>query len=105
MSVGQCVRSLLYIHNETGNVWSHVIGVAIFLALGMQDATDKSMERHHRVVCFLYCFATILCMGFSAAFHLMQPNSKKMYERMLKLDMSGIAIIIIASIQVYAHFP
>mmetsp|Transcript_55982 Transcript_55982/g.128096 ORF Transcript_55982/g.128096 Transcript_55982/m.128096 type:complete len:295 (+) Transcript_55982:44-928(+) len=104
MAVGECVGSLLYLHNETGNVWTHVVGVAVFVALGMQDWSDSSMEQHHRVVAAVYCGATTLCMGFSAAFHLMQPNSKRTYDLMLKLDMSGIAIVIIASIQIGLHY-
>ena len=100
MSVGECVWSLFYFHNETGNVWTHVVGVAVFVALGIQDSRDASIEQHHRVVSAAYCGATTLCMAFSAAFHLLQPNSKRTYDQMLKVDMSGIAIVIIASIQV-----
>ena len=28
-----CVRSVFAVHNETANIWSHIIGGLIFLAL------------------------------------------------------------------------
>ncbi|KAJ1554816.1 hypothetical protein HK405_004003 [Cladochytrium tenue] len=32
-SVRECVNSLRYVHNETGNIWSHALGVVVFVAL------------------------------------------------------------------------
>ncbi|KAJ3328146.1 hypothetical protein HDU76_010501 [Blyttiomyces sp. JEL0837] len=67
-SVKLCLQSLFYVHNETGNFWSHAIGSAYFVAL----------------------------MGYTT-FHLFCCHSKKVQGSCLKADYLGIVVLIVGS--------
>jgi len=100
----QCWRSLLTVHNETGNVWTHVFGLLLFLFLQVHELLRQDKTLHHRLVASGYILATNFCMATSAVFHLMTPHSKQVYERCLRFDMTGIALVIIASFLVGLHY-
>ena len=104
MSWRECWESMATVHNEAGNVWTHVIGLAIFVSLMLHELARDDKELHHKVVATTYLFATNFCMASSAAFHLFTPHSKAVYERALRIDMTGIALVIIASFLVGLHY-
>eukprot|EP00283_Hemiselmis_rufescens_P008523 CAMPEP_0173433126 /NCGR_PEP_ID=MMETSP1357-20121228/10684_1 /TAXON_ID=77926 /ORGANISM="Hemiselmis rufescens, Strain PCC563" /LENGTH=364 /DNA_ID=CAMNT_0014397807 /DNA_START=36 /DNA_END=1130 /DNA_ORIENTATION=+ len=104
MSWRQCCRSLFTLHNETGNVWTHVFGLLVFLVLQAYELLREDKTLHHRVVASGYIMATNFCMVSSAIFHLMTPHSKQVYEQCLRFDMTGIALVIIASFLVGLHY-
>jgi hypothetical protein len=93
----QCFRSLFYLHNESGNVWTHLIGLIVFTFLLIQEITRTDKPVQHVLIACGYLFATIFCMASSAFFHLAAPHSMLAYERALRIDMTGIALVIIAS--------
>jgi adiponectin receptor len=87
----------LYCHNETGNVWTHLVGLIIFTILLAQELLRSDKPTHHIIVSSGYLLATNFCMASSAFFHLASPHSMLSYERALRIDMTGIALVIIAS--------
>lgn len=104
MSIRQCFSSLLFVHNETGNVFTHLIGLFIFMFFFARDVILSDMPAHHRVLVSLYIAAAQCCMATSALFHLLSPVSKLAYDRALQADMTGIAGIITASFLVGIHY-
>jgi len=104
MPMKQCLFSLFSVHNETGNIFTHLLGLLLFFGIFIKDATAYDLDVHHRAVATFYNIATQFCMGSSAFFHLVQPHSKETYDRALKCDMTGIAMQIISSYIVGIHY-
>ena len=129
MSFRDCLWTLFYCHNETGNIWTHLIGLFIFVALFIRDFLLSNEDLHHRLVtvCLLYpqristaannptrpsrrstqggyLAAAMYCMGSSATFHLVGPVSRRAYDTALRCDLMGIAVVIAASFFVGLHY-
>lgn len=104
LSWRECFRSLLYCHNETGNVWTHIVGFIYFFALLVNEITISDKDAHHKFVACAYLCAALFCMASSSLFHLFTPHSSVVYERALRIDMTGIALVIIASFGVGLHY-
>ena len=100
----QIFLSLFQWHNETGNIWTHIVGLLLFLALFVRELsmTDKDMQ--HKAVAFFYISITIFCMSSSAFFHLAMPRSAAAYDVTLRIDMTGIVLVIIVSFGVGLHY-
>ena len=85
-----CVRSLGAVHNETCNVWSHILGCVIFglrsCRIGARSLEDLSVAA--------FTVAATLMFGLSAGYHTFQPLSKRAFQRWLVADKIGIAAMI-----------
>ena len=104
LTAHQALSSLFYCHNETGNVITHLGGLAVFVSLFVRDLFSDTLPPHHRAVSCAYLGVAQYCMGSSAAFHLLGPISKKGYEFALRCDMTGIALVIISSFLIGIHY-
>ena len=104
MKVRQSFNSLFYCHNETGNVMTHLGGFLVFLGLFIRDLFFRELPLHHRAVACCYLLVAMFCMGSSTVFHLLSPISKKGYELALRCDMTGIALVIMASFMIGIHY-
>jgi Haemolysin-III related len=69
----ECLKSILHIHNETGNIWTHILGFFFVLAIGVwyyprsesweiATATDK-------LVVAVFLFAALECLACSTIWH------------------------------------
>ena len=67
-----CLRSLGFLHNETGNILTHAGGSALFVALAAQTMAAGWPAADWLGVATLAAFwaGAIVCMGLSALFHL-----------------------------------
>lgn len=45
LSFSQCLRSMFQLHNETINVWSHVLGAMLFISLVFYVKDSPAFER------------------------------------------------------------
>ena len=114
----QCLRSVLTLHNETLNIWTHLLGFFFFLSLLLWDWVSPPIpNRVTWQVCYqikqenrnniqhLQDFAVILfiigcyqiCMIMSALFHTFSSHSQNAHELCLMMDLSGIMASITAS--------
>mmetsp|Transcript_15593 Transcript_15593/g.26845 ORF Transcript_15593/g.26845 Transcript_15593/m.26845 type:complete len:369 (-) Transcript_15593:49-1155(-) len=100
-SFGLCLRSLFRIHNETVNVWSHLLG--FFLFLGLTAVTYVYLMPTHgvtwvdRVICLVFLISAQMCLFFSACFHLFYCVSHTTSKIFARLDYSGISLLIAGS--------
>ncbi|KAJ3101581.1 hypothetical protein HDU97_001260 [Phlyctochytrium planicorne] len=96
-----CIRSLFYLHNESGNVYTHLIGALLFVALipltffypsfwlPMMDTTT-----HYDIVTMtVFMTSAIICMGLSTTFHLCCCHSQEYSKAWNKADYLGIVIL------------
>lgn len=82
---------LLSIHNQSLNVWTHLVGSGWFAARALRLCTEPLTAT--RSSCLVFHIAATFCLLFSATYHLLGPVSRASRAELLyALDMSGICL-------------
>ncbi|KAK3348975.1 hemolysin-III channel protein-like protein Izh2 [Lasiosphaeria hispida] len=98
-SIRHCLHSLTYLHNETVNIFSHIIGAILFLALPAYVFNVEIPPRYaiatpvDIVVCSVYFIGVGICFVFSATFHTFVCHSPDVFSLGLKLDFQGVILL------------
>mmetsp|Transcript_11162 Transcript_11162/g.27380 ORF Transcript_11162/g.27380 Transcript_11162/m.27380 type:complete len:307 (-) Transcript_11162:1538-2458(-) len=83
LTVGQCVRSIFMLHNETGNIWTHLLPIFNLVSLYVKPGIWPDAP-------FTFLAATlpsIICLVCSIIYHSFMPlPSHKTYDRLLLVD-------------------
>ncbi|KAG5488978.1 hypothetical protein JIQ42_00598 [Leishmania sp. Namibia] len=119
----QCFTSLLRMHNETINIWTHLLGVIVFVVLMMQLFTrhiipeyiagnvfhqenrtaqpvpvDDARTAWPFIIFGTFSLACVMCMLCSACFHTFLCHmSEDLYHRMHALDYYAITLLVVGS--------
>lgn len=83
-----CLETVFALHNETGNIWTHLIGALFFVLLYFSVLTDKLTERMHLadyVLLHMYFFGIIACLSLSTVFHTVSCHSLRASKFFSKL--------------------
>ncbi|KAI3538576.1 hypothetical protein CSPX01_09504 [Colletotrichum filicis] len=112
-SVAGCFASWTYAHNESVNIYSHVIGAIIFVLLPFYVFSDGIPARWSIastadvVVCTAYAVGVTTCFVLSTAFHTLMSHSESMYLSGIKADFHGVLALMWSSVFPLAHnvFP
>ncbi|RKU47543.1 hypothetical protein DL546_006186 [Coniochaeta pulveracea] len=94
--------SLGYLHNESVNIWSHLLGAVFFTTGGvfLYSVVAPRYESASRadLLAWLCFFAgAFLCLGMSATYHAICNHSPEVARLGNKLDYSGIVFLIVGS--------
>lgn len=102
--------SLFELHNETMNVWSHLIGFILFATLAARSVsfmsnsfsdegatTVETMAFKDRFYLLCYEVCAAMMLAFSAVFHLLYPYDQRTKSILNKLDYVGIVIMVVGS--------
>jgi adiponectin receptor len=89
---------LQHIHNETVNIYSHLLGAALFATLSI--CVYVEIRNHHiaiqvgDVLVFAAFFlGVVLCFSFSGLFHILSNHSEEVAAFWNRLDYLGIVIL------------
>ncbi|KAJ2156626.1 hypothetical protein IW143_002950 [Coemansia sp. RSA 520] len=101
-SFRKCFASWLYVHNETGNIMTHVIGALAFLILSFTAARGllhefATVDWHDTVTLYAFLCGAVGCMGLSALFHTVTCHSPGVQRAYNKCDYVGIVCLIVGS--------
>jgi adiponectin receptor len=98
-SFSECFRSIWYLHSETGNIWTHLIGCVAFFILALWHLTrpDTHIQFQEKLVFSFFFLGAIICLGFSFVFHTLSCHSASVLKIFCKLDYMGISLLIIGS--------
>eukprot|EP00794_Sanderia_malayensis_P018038 gene18038-19845_t len=104
-SFKQCFSSMFRVHTETGNIWTHLVGLVLFvlamLAVFARPHVSLAFEYPNGwteyIVFGAFFTGAILCLMFSWLFHTVYCHSEKVHGIFSKLDYSGIAFLIMGS--------
>ncbi|KAF4309332.1 ADIPOR-like receptor [Botryosphaeria dothidea] len=96
------ILSIPNLHNQTVNIWTHLLGLLLFtyLAHHLWSALAPlyATATHEDVVVFACFFAgAFTCLSCSSAYHTFINHSEPIYERWLLLDFLGILCLIAGS--------
>ncbi|XP_041083165.1 adiponectin receptor protein 1-like isoform X1 [Polyodon spathula] len=103
-----CFRSTFRLHTETVNIWTHLVGLILFLALGILTMFRPNMyfmaPLQEKVVFGMFFLGAVLCLSFSWLFHTVYCHSEKVSRTFSKLDYSGIALLIMGSFVPWLYY-
>ncbi|KAI9024674.1 hemolysin-III related-domain-containing protein [Hyaloraphidium curvatum] len=97
-----CLRSIFYVHNESGNIWTHLFGAALFVGLaaytyaGVFPALGAADWRDAGVFAAFFLGAFV-CLSMSGFFHTFCAHSAEVSCRWNKIDYVGIVALIVGS--------
>lgn len=97
-----CLRSfqsLFYLHNESVNIHSHLLGASIFFFLSFTIYVFEVHSVSASDICAFGCFfsGALICLGVSAVYHTVSNHSPKVNRLVNQLDYVGIIALITGS--------
>jgi adiponectin receptor len=102
-SYSSCFKSLSNAHNETCNIYTHLIGALILplVAINTFRALSKPRFPHvsgmDYVTLGIFFFSAECCLVFSTAFHLVGCHSRTVEQFWLRMDLLGIVAVTIGT--------
>lgn len=100
------IRSLGYLHNQTVNIYSHLLGALGFFTLAFtfdyQIGSKYGLE--DRILLGLFLMGATICFGSSAYFHLLGNHSSEVYNVWLTMDFFGIICLIVGTAFPLAYY-
>lgn len=95
-------KSLGYLHNESVNIWSHLLGAIGFTVAGallFSVVAPRYGTASGADLLVWSCFfaGAFLCLGMSATYHSISNHSPAVAKLGNKLDYSGIVFLIVGS--------
>ena len=98
-----CVRSAFFLSNESVNIWSHVFGLILVLAIAFYFYPSSTNFGHssYTDIFFsaMFFFAASKCLVCSCMWHTMNSIADQtLMERFACVDYTGISLLIAASI-------
>ena len=98
-----CLRSWGFLHNETLNIYTHLVPAVAALLLGEAWVLAYLSQKYARAAPSDYViFAFLLssaatCLGISSGYHTLMSHSREVEARWLRLDFVGIIVLIVGS--------
>lgn len=100
-SSARCLKSLFFLHNETVNVYSHLIPSLAFLKMIYDFMSHIDSVNSSWVSTFVFsqfAFGATACFGFSSSFHLFKSHSWGVCRLGNRCDYFGIILMITSSL-------
>ncbi|PYH88023.1 hemolysin-III channel protein Izh2 [Aspergillus ellipticus CBS 707.79] len=96
-SIRACLASWRYLHNETFNIYSHLVPALLFLLAA--GAFNRSLQARypdatgsdHAVFAF-FLLTAVIALGMSATYHTLINHSHRVCDLSLRFDLIGIVI-------------
>ncbi|KAI9005176.1 hemolysin-III related-domain-containing protein [Phycomyces nitens] len=102
-STAECWYSLLYVHNETGNIYTHLFGLVFLAMMGtyhlLYSPVLSDIPIVDKVFFGIFFIAACKCLLCSTVWHTLSGISDlQTYRKVACLDYVGISVLICASI-------
>ena len=97
-STSACLTSLLYLHNESINIYTHLIPALVFFILEISlwkylETWYPGISTSDQLLFAFFLLTATTCLGLSAAFHTMMNHSEDICHAWLQFDLIGIVIL------------
>jgi len=99
----ECIKSTLSLHNETGNIWTHLISLIIFLQFFSETISMIYGSRNYEqefiplTIILVYYVTAQLCFLGSSVYHIFFCHSPEVMTQVLRFDYAGIFMIMFGS--------
>ncbi|KAI1437386.1 mPR-like GPCR protein [Xylaria sp. CBS 124048] len=98
-SAAACLRSWGFLHNETMNIYTHLIPAVAALFIGEAWVLSRLRQQYadadasDYVIFAVLLLAAAVCLGLSSAYHTLMSHSQKVEAHCLCLDFVGIIVL------------
>lgn len=101
-----CFKSIFRIHTETGNIWTHLLGMLTFMSIAVYVLTTQYVDFMWQDIAVhsVFFVCAITCLGFSWVYHTVFCHSEGVYKLFSKLDYCGIAILVVGSFVPWLYY-
>ena len=102
-SVRACLKSMFRLHTETWNIWTHLLGMLLFLVVALcvyvfqMSEVISSVPWYEQVIIGTFFLGAVVCLTCSFLYHTLSCHSPKLSHIFSKLDYTGIAILVTGS--------
>lgn len=103
----ECFKSIIRIHTETGNIWTHLLGVMAFVGLAafLLSRPTAEIQLEEKLVFMCFFLGAIVCMGLSFLYHTLCCHKDKKIGRLFaKFDYCGIAFLTVGSFVPWLYY-
>jgi adiponectin receptor len=112
------IAEIFFLHNETGNIWTHLLGAGLFIIKFYRFLTytptttnvvkDKLTinvpERRDRIAISIYYTGVVACFTLSTIFHTLCRHSEEVHNITNRIDLLGGVFVIWATSIAATHF-
>lgn len=97
-SVAVSFRSLLYMHNESVNIYSHLLLALFFIVsegivLRHLHSKYANVTTQDDIIFSFFILTAVICLSLSACYHTLTNHSESMDSIWLRIDFIGIIIL------------
>ncbi|CAO3678858.1 unnamed protein product [Umbelopsis ramanniana] len=102
-SYKHCLKSLFYQHNESVNIWSHLLGVILFIIIGIFSwfvflaPLRPVLGSADIAVFYIFILGAMVCMSMSSSFHCFIAHSETVCMSWVRADYLGIVTLTLGS--------
>jgi hypothetical protein len=82
-SILSAVGSMFYLHNETFNVWTHLLGGIVMITLavkGLEIFETVQPREDELLAWYVFLTSALYCMFSSSGFHLLRQTNSTVYR-------------------------
>ncbi|KAF2019241.1 mPR-like GPCR protein [Aaosphaeria arxii CBS 175.79] len=99
----ESLKSIFYLHNQTGNIYSHLIGAVISLVYAFYVGGTilnryPTADVYDLLAFGVFLGSAFICFGLSASFHIFGNHSNEVYHTWLMFDLYGIFVLIVGTV-------
>lgn len=99
-----CTRSIFQFHNETVNIWTHLIGGFYFAHLCLQLFNSTLLLPFDKWVIGLFLASATTCHIMSTIYHIFNCHSEHVSRICSRMDYCGIVALITFSFVPWIHY-
>jgi len=110
-SFKECFKSILGVHSETGNIWTHLIGFILFVVVTIVfyvkplcDYCHTDLALGEKLIFLFFFLGAIFCLGLSFLFHTVCCHSESVSRLFCKLDYLGISLLTVGSFVPWIYY-
>ena len=97
-------KSLTYVHNETGNIFTHILASLVFVGILISVWQWDGPTFMDKVMFSVFCVCAIKCFLASTLFHLHSNQCLKTHNLFVCIDYSGISFMVMGSSMVVTYY-
>lgn len=100
------IKSIFKLHNETFNIWSHLIGSFLFITLSIITYKYNLINSYivDKIMISLFLFSSFICFFISSIMHIFFPKSEHTCNCLLLGDYYGIIFLILCTYNIFLYY-
>lgn len=106
MGYSYYLKSIFKLHNETFNIWTHLLGALLFIGLTIYTFGYHIVSNYWGdfIAIGMFLFTVIFCFTASFIMHCWYPMSEEVCSCLLKADYFGISLLILGSYGPFIYY-